>query len=363
MSHVTIPIIVDITVPDIKTTLLSFDRIQVQRSTNGAAGAWEDITEADTEIRLVQNANRYVWTDPEGAPSYFYRYRFWNSTTSVGDAYSTPALGQQDGALLVLSVQELKDFYLFGVDLSDDTNTPFPDALFHHYIRGALDWFEHKFDICIKPQVFTRELHDYYKADYENFTFLEVDHFPVISVESVRLRLPGSSTPTTYPKDWLRLERESGTLHIIPTTGAGLLSLGQSRVAMSRHDFLPQVFEIDYTAGFGYPPAGSYNFAPGSEPPSISNPNPKLDQVPPIIKELVGKVASFGPLNIAGDLVVGAGLQAASVNMDGLGQSITTTNSSTNAGFGARLLQYQKEIKDQIPTLLRYYKGLRLRVA
>jgi hypothetical protein len=33
------------------------------------------------------------------------------------------------------------------------------------------------------------------------------------------------------------------------------------------------------------------------------------------------------------------------------------------AGYGARLAQYEKEIKQVIPTLEKYYKGLRMVVA
>jgi hypothetical protein len=47
----------------------------------------------------------------------------------------------------------------------------------------------------------------------------------------------------------------------------------------------------------------------------------------------------------------------------GIGQGVIVHNSSaTNAGFGARLTQYQKELKEVVPKLTQYYKGLRMRV-
>jgi hypothetical protein len=34
---------------------------------------------------------------------------------------------------------------------------------------------------------------------------------------------------------------------------------------------------------------------------------------------------------------------------------VNTTSSATNAGFGARIIEYQKEIKQLLPNLRRYY--------
>ena len=72
-----------------------------------------------------------------------------------------------------------------------------------------------------------------------------------------------------------------------------------------------------------------------------------IDQMPMDLINVVGMVASFGPLGIAGDLILGsAGIASQSLSIDGLSQSISTTASATNAGYGARLIQYEKQIKE-----------------
>jgi hypothetical protein len=76
----------------------------------------------------------------------------------------------------------------------------------------------------------------------------------------------------------------------------------------------------------------------------------------------VGMIASMGPFNIAGDMIAGAGIASQSIGIDGLSQSVSTTSSATNAGYGARIIQYQKDVKDQIKHLQNYYKGPRLTV-
>ena len=74
-------------------------------------------------------------------------------------------------------------------------------------------------------------------------------------------------------------------------------------------------------------------------------------------------MASLGPLNIAGDLLGGAGVASQSLSIDGLSQSIATTSSATNAGYGARIINYERQIKDNVKSLRDFYKGIPLRVA
>ena len=70
-----------------------------------------------------------------------------------------------------------------------------------------------------------------------------------------------------------------------------------------------------------------------------------------------------GPLNIAGDLVLGiAGVSGQSLSIDGLSQSISTTASATSAGYSARLIQYQKEIKETVGRLKLVYDEVKFAV-
>ena len=75
---------------------------------------------------------------------------------------------------------------------------------------------------------------------------------------------------------------------------------------------------------------------------------------------LTGKLATFGPLGIAGDLILGAGIAAQSIGVDGLSQSISSTSSATNAGYGARIIQYQKEIAETVKRLKLVYDEIRM---
>ena len=67
-------------------------------------------------------------------------------------------------------------------------------------------------------------------------------------------------------------------------------------------------------------------------------------------------------LDRVGDLLGGAGIASQSISLDGLSQSFNTTSSSTSAGYGARLIQYEKEIKAGLPKLRSYFHPIALHV-
>lgn len=347
------PIIVTIEVADVNEILLNFDSIQIWRSINGPGGTYQEVTDSSTRPRLVTNKTEYVFTDPNGSQSFYYKFRYYNSVTQVTDTYSTPERGAPEPALQIISIEELKEFYLFGVDLTNDQGLPYPNSMLTHYIKSAVDWLEKKIQIPILPRRYVEECHDYYQPDYNKYIWLKLLNSPVIGVEECKLVLPGEQAVKVFEKDWLHLERFDGQLQMVPGTGtAGTILLGASGAWLpliyGNNKFIPDVFRVTYEAGFGRP----------SNPDSVGRPDPELDIFPQNIRHCVGMIASLGPFNIAGDMIAGAGIASSSIGIDGLSQSVSTTASATNAGYGARIIQYQRDLKDMIPSLQRYYGKL-----
>ena len=276
--------------------------------------------------------------------SYWYKSSYFNSATDDESTLSGAQLGEGDTALDVVSVDQLKTDYLFGLDLTDDHGTPYPNSLYEKFIKSAVAWLEHRLDLPIRIKVIEDEMHDFYREDYNKYIWMKLLEAPVISVEQVRMVLPGEQVVQTFEDEWVHIQKHSGQLQLVPGIGsAGSILLGAAGayIAMIHRNnrFVPDVFRVDYTAGF------------------------EAGKVPADIIDLIGKKASFGPLNIAGDLLGGAGIASQSVSVDGLSQSFNTTSSATNAGYGARLVQYSKEIKELLPMLEKYYKGIRMVVA
>lgn len=330
-----------IVVSSLDNVLQSFNRIKVHRSTTGLAGVYSEITTALTRMPLEAAKVVYEYADEAGASSYFYRVSYYNTTTGLESSLSEPQQGEGDPALGVMSVEEFKVNYLFGVDLTDEQGTPYPESLYEFYIKAAVSYVERYLDTPLRPTQF-EESHDFDPNAYDSYIALFLDHYPVISVESVKLLTQAGEVAQDFPREWIRVQKSGGQVNIVPSGSMGTLLLGASSALLPRFGgarFVPDVFQVSYTAGFA------------------------SCKVPDDIRNVIGLIASYGPLNIAGDLVGGAGLAAASLSMDGLSQSITTSNSSTNAGYGARLLEYAKQVKMYLPEIRRALKGVKLTVA
>lgn len=85
--------------------------------------------------------------------------------------------------------------------------------------------------------------------------------------------------------------------------------------------------------------------------------------IPRDILDAMGKRAAIGVLDVAGDLIAGAGIANKSTGLDGVSQSVGTTSSATNAGYGARIIHYEQQLKRDMPRLRAKYQGVRLGVA
>lgn len=343
-----------IRVAQLENVLTTFNRIKVYRSAT-IGGTYAEITDATSRIRLEQGVAQYLFDDGTGAASNWYKTSYFHSGTDEESGLSDPRQGEDfEIDSLVLSVQELKDVYLFGLDLTDDAGNPYPDVVFEWSIKFAVDWLEKELDIKLRP---TRiiENYDYYRADYQSWVYIKTRQGPIIddlrdvatvdlpdtSLTRVEVIWPSRQRVLEFDQTWIKIRPDIGHINIIPAAGTlsqVLLTSGGSFLPLlaEGRDFVPDLFKVSYTAGFA---SGTLPFD---------------------LREIVGKKASFGPLNIAGDLLGGAGIASQSIGIDGLSQSFNTTSSATNAGYGARLLQYSKEIKEQIPTLRRFYKGIPL---
>ena len=345
-----------IQVGELTNVLSQFNRIKVYRSTTGIGGVYSEITNVSTRIPIQQGVQLYVFDDTAGEFNYYYTTSYFHSSTLLESDQSDPRLGSDPSTAGILTLDELLNVYLFGVDLTDDSGNPYPDILFEWSIRYAIDWLEKELDIKIRPTRIV-ERYDHYFRDYQSWVFLKLRNSPIIDdirgnalVEAdqldpdatrVEIIWPSQNTALEFSQRWINIRPDDGQINIIPAAGTisqFLITAGGSFYPLlaGYRDFVPDLFRVSYTAGF---PAG---------------------QVPHELRELIGKKAAMGPLNTAGDLIAGAGIATLSLGIDGLSQSLGTTSSATNSGFGARILQYSKEIKEALPTLRRYYKGIRL---
>lgn len=242
-----------------------------------------------------------------------------------------------------LTVSTVKNHYLFGINLTDPQGNPLPESLFIHYINSAIDWIENLLDITIAPTDFVDERHDYIQNDYRNWGFIQLQHNPVKTVKDLTL-MYGTSRSIQIPLDWIQLNKLTGQITLFPSAGsANSLIIGQTGLLFgfqSQWDYAPMLWSVEYTAGI-----------------DENDPNIPLN----LIKEAIFKRACCGILNVWGDLVLGAGIASSSVSIDGISQSIGTTQSAMFGAASARIEAYTKDITEQLlPVLRQKFGGIRL---
>ena len=300
----------------------------------------------------------------------------------------------------------LKDKFLLGVDLTLDDGTPYPDSIFEQSIAGGITYLEHELGISLSTYKVKGERHDAYEPLRSGFWPFRLDHRPIRSIDKIEVRF-GSFEPAEISYEWAQLVSPThGQIHLIPSEKGLMSSYRFTRgVPLITGDILqpqryvPGYFHFDYTAGF-YSftgsvvlPAGETSItsplaenvvmkfevefstdAPGvsvhlsersAESVSFSTPvahneditiSYTVSTLPADIKQAIGYKAALLPLDVAGDLIAGAGIASLSIGVDGLHSSLNTTSSSTNSGYGARVLQFERELKALLPALRSKYK-------
>lgn len=234
---------------------------------------------------------------------------------------------------LVISVAELWELFLYGIKIQGGEGSNFSDESMRFYLVVAQREIENYYNLKFIKQLADQTI-TYYRTDYwQTFPILQTN-YPVREPLSM-IGMLNKMEQIVYPQGWLFCEYDTlmgqgkRRISVVPTGSstrgnAEIILTGiTSQVGMQRFNMIPDYWRIQYITGWD------------------------VDQMPMDLINVVGMVASFGPLGIAGDLILGsAGIASQSLSIDGLSQSISTTASATNAGYGARLIQYEKQIKE-----------------
>jgi hypothetical protein len=322
---------------------LGFDRIAIYRSTNsmdGITGTFTELTTAPTRLVIDQTQRFYRYIDATGELNYWYRVQYVNS---VSGANSTPedAFRGTLATTDILTIDELRDNYLFGLPLTDNYGNEYPDSFYRYYIEAAVAYIERRLDVRLTPTVITDEKHPFYRQDYNKFIYLQLYNKPLHSVQEVRMVLPTETRIITFSNTWVRPDYDAATIEVVPGTGSitavalGLSSLW-APIINGMMDYVPDILRVDYTAGY------------------------RRGQVPRDIVELIGKVASMGPLAIIGDLLLGPGVSGSTVTLDALMTNVRSTKESGQTAFSGRIKQYREDIRNDIREMRRTIHGIRM---
>tara|TARA_R110002126_G_scaffold36707_18_gene111396 strand:+ start:144 stop:1490 length:1347 start_codon:yes stop_codon:yes gene_type:complete len=317
----------------IRTARERYTKLKVESATS-LGGAYTDVTTFD----LLDGVSFYDYTDTPATADVFYRARYEDATATEvspwSDVVSAAATEREE---LVISPEEMETLYLFGASLQDDDGNPFPRSMFLHYIKAATQELERALDFTITPTDIVDEAHDHYAKDYGRWGYFQLQQYPVISVETVFFQYPSMEEGVQIASDWIVTleDGDSGVISIVPGRGsiADVLLIPGALMPLwsGASGRVPGIWKMTYRAGF------------------------EEGEIPDDIKHYIAMGASIGILNIAGDLIAGAGIATKSISIPGLSQNIGTTSSATNSGYGARIIEYQKERKEMLPLFKQTY--------
>lgn len=246
-----------------------------------------------------------------------------------------------DYTKLVLSISDLLETYFFGIPLRDQDGRSIDQNSIKFYIESAQTSVEDHLGIKLFPQII-EESKDFIYADWKNWSYVKTT-YPVTKP----LKLNGfiqSTKQIEYPPEWLSSRTTSDgknynrAIFLVPgvgtpTSNSVVYSGITPHLGFFGNSRIPNYWQVTYKTGF--------------------------EKIPSDIIAVIGKLAAISIFHIMGDLILGtAGIASQSVGIDGLSQSISTTSSATNAGYGARILGYVNDLKEEMPRLRMYYKGI-----
>ncbi len=246
----------------------------------------------------------------------------------------------------VISVSELKTNYLFGINIKDKYGANLPESTYQYNIDVAIREIEKKLAIKLLTQKIV-ESRDYSIEDMINWGYIP-STYPVkkaCALEGFYGNPEDNEPQLIYPPDWLTIKKGNNNdqerywrqMQIV-ARGKGVVTNGQNIFPfiypfVRSFNRVPNYWRISYITGF--------------------------QVVPEDLTHIIGKIASIGVLNIAGDLVFSnPGITATSLVIDDIFQNIDTAAGPNSTVYSARISQYTKEIEAMWPSVKRFYRGL-----
>ena len=245
---------------------------------------------------------------------------------------------------LLVSAEELMALFFYGIDVKSQDGCNLSDDVIETFIYAAQQNVEGYLGIKLIRQL-QDESHDYFRDDYLRGYPLIKTVFPVNDALTC-IGLLGQVEQVVYPEDWLfNSQKNRGVferkMNIIPVSSASRSISGSgeliytgvlTEIGLRSQPQVPHYWNIQYETGF--------------------------TEMPYDLLLNIGKLAAISVFNIYGDIVLGAGIAAQTLGIDGLSQSIQTTQSAENSAFSARIRMYAKEVETYFKQRKLYYKSI-----
>ena len=237
---------------------------------------------------------------------------------------------------LFLNPTELKQLYLYGIKIQAKDGTEISESTWLMYIKSAQEQIEKFFGIKLFRQIISEDI-SFYRDEFEQFGFIRTN-YPVVSPKYLGGFI-GTIKQIEYPTEWLSSKKTNDgysynrQLYIVPNysaakTGSLVYNGVIPYLGILGYSQIPNYWTVNYVTGY--------------------------TKLPMDLVNLIGMLATIGPLGIAGDLILSPGVSSQSLGIDGLSQSFNSK------AFDDRIKLYIGQIKEIISRLKSTYKGINI---
>jgi hypothetical protein len=312
---------------------------------NPAVGVAGDVLDNYNLADKTLYSYRYVDIAATSPAATDYTYSNWVKNGGVSaTGYTFGNYKVADGTWgQVITEDDLRYTYLWGTDFKATNGQSFTDAQIKMFIDAATEEVGRLLDITISKKkircdAVNRKLvkgtdydveesvYDFKFAKISRYGLIKTRQRPILKLHKLELlsRMSGikdctSTTIVDKTKGVLKLmERPLRPSETYSGIGTAVNPYGNQ--TLNAHLF----YAIDYDVGFE-----------------------TSDDIPMDLRQIIAKFAAVSLLNIIGDGLM-SGFSSSSLSMDGISESFSSTQSATSAYFGARIVEYKKDIEDYI---------------
>ena len=245
----------------------------------------------------------------------------------------------------LLTPDDCRYTYMWGIDFKATNGSFFSDEQIQYFIDAATAEMERRLNITIRKQRIKSELtveekklqrkvdYDVEEAPYD-FTYRKIQRYGMIQTKQrpilnvTRCTLINKQEPDVNLLPSVVPDKKNGVLKFLKRPykpSDTWMGISESISRYGQETFNNHLFyAVDYDAGFE-----------------------TSDDIPDDLRHNIGVMAAISLLNVIGDGLM-AGFSSSSLSMDGVSESFSSTQSATSAMYGARIMEYKKELDDYI---------------
>lgn len=302
-----------------------------------------------------------------------------------------------DNVFALMPPAWLRQNFLAGIDLTDQSGNPYPDSMYENAIRQALAYAEKRLNISIQIRTYIKQRYSQFYEDRNAFYAMRLNHAPLLSVEAVQNNF-GNLKVLELPLQWVLITSfRFADIKIVPVLGNAQITQVLAWPAPWNRAFNPAGWRVSYTAGFYFRTGTFVLTSPDTEATvtlpatledsdytvyySLVNPaeadenieiwtkeqapgeftaeasaTPSVPltvrwyatAIPEDLLQYIGLQAAISILPMLGSNLIGSGLGSRSISQDGLSQSFSTFP----GGYKAQLDQFKAQA-DMLESTLR----------